>query len=1131
MRPSQLAVTLLLIFINSFEQRVALDDENPGDFNDNYDDEANLVNTETWEENFNAETTFIDESNLKDPDECGDPPPVRNAMIFQGKQTRYEVGAKVTYACEFGYITDGLVHYSECLLSDVTQTLYWTDSETRCSPRSCGDPGYVDHAHRVGSVFTFPNKISFECDDGYIMRGYGIRYCQTSGTWSGSLPTCELVFCDPPENPENGKVFYSSLGYESELRYQCDPGFILKNNQGRICSANGTWSGNEPTCLEAQCDPPPAPEHGNVQVIGEKSSVGSRALYTCDEGRVLVGSASSKCLDIGEWTFPTPRCLEPCFIPKLEHGKIGRYVGYYRRRFEELSENSKIEDGEELHFRCEPNYEPFGNPETEEKITCSQGEWEAVPVCKPAMCRGPPPPTPNAIAARANKTHGGGVVYHCRQFAKKVKFGNTTCSFGTWKGDRPVCKDLRCSVDELSFPGLVKGKKKFYLPDQLFNVTCERGFNITKENNQLKCVDGTWQGHLPPCIAASCNAEDLVESEGIVPGSEKVILNGEYLTVRCREGYSPSGKQARCSRGQWNVKGKLCQESSCTVHGIDNGGFSRRVEKKQLTWSLTYDRWYEYPRLNLGGKRDPGSWIYASCDDGYSFQGKRGENHVSVQCSKGKWDPDPVCLITGTPYRKKASVSLEKAEESNTRKNIEVNRSPSTTRQPFLLTTQRPSESDAVIDLDKKLEPTPYPSCTCTYRSVDDNLVAFVGTEQLSYGSKVKNNDKIKFHCRHLGYSRLNGVPEIKCEKCRSWHSSEFPDCTPPKLGDTILQFEGEYTILPGGIIGVEEGKQLAIRCASIGKEEYPKLATSTPKTLLYSNYRDERGLFLSIVNISNAASQHNGKYFCYIKGFRASAFDIQVISQHSANSKSVCSKFDDKDFIIHYDKEQAVNSTALFFCRDNHKKLNGQNAVTCLVNGQWSGGTPECKTVCPEIKETDGMSISYTKGVDEGSVAGFHCLEPRKRTGVPWTTCKENGEWADPPAKCTLSSCPLDQLFDVVPANVVPVMEDVASDTLPYNFTLRLTCENDMMLSGSDVAKCGQDGKWQVSKVQCISGCVLPKIENSELIIEPNKSFYRFGESVALSCSPGYVLNSEVVRLMCMGNSWSENVPECRKE
>ncbi|XP_055934523.1 sushi, von Willebrand factor type A, EGF and pentraxin domain-containing protein 1-like [Argiope bruennichi] len=1149
MRLSLLAVTFLVIFINSIAQK---EDDIPDELGNDYDYQIDSFNTEK-EENFTGEPPFAKESNLKDnetlkennattlrhsspkkgetetkeplildTDECGDPPLIKNAIISQGKEIRYEVGAKVTYACEFGYTTDGLIPYSECRLSDATQSLYWTNPGIRCSPRSCGDPGYVSHAHRVGSVFTFPNRVSFECDDGYTLRGYGTRYCQTSGTWSGSLPTCEPIFCDPPSHPENGKVTYSSLGFEAELHYECDSGFILKNDQGRICSTNGTWSGSEPTCQEAQCDPPVAPEHGTVEIIGDKSSVGSMALYTCNEGRILIGSATSRCLDIGEWTFPTPKCLEPCFVPKVEHGKIGRYVRYYRgRRFQELTEGSKIEDNEELYLRCEPNYEPFGGPGDEKEVACIHGEWKEVPVCEPAMCRGPPPPTPHATLARATRTHGGYVVYHCRSYARKVKFGNVTCTFGNWKGVTPVCKDLRCSVEELSFPGLNKGNKKFYKTDEVFKSTCANGYKLTPGNSQFKCVEGEWEVHQTPCIAVSCNSEDLADSERVIPGDEKMVLNGEFLKVTCREGYSPSGEQARCSRGQWTVTGKLCRESSCLIYKIDNGGFSERVEKSELQWTLKYKRWYEYPKLPLGGTRRHGSSVYVSCDKRYTFQGKRG-NLAVVTCSKGKWYPDPACLYPGTPYRNDAKISNENAENSFIR--------PSTTRRPLILTTQlQPSEPDTILDLNQNQNPTPYPSCGCTYRSVDDSVVALVGTEQLKYGSKVQNNDKIKFHCRHFGYSRFNGVSEITCGNCRSWHSSEFPQCVNPQISDTILQFEGDYTILPGGIVGVAKDKQLSIRCSPRAiMEGIPMWSTSITEQLLFSSYVEHSGRSVSMLNISNAAPHHNGQYLCYMQGYRPSTFEIQVISPPSVN----CPKFEERDFNIYYENEQAVNSTAMFTCKDHNKKIDGPNIVICLSNGQWSGSPPKCKTVCPIIIETEGMSVSYTNGLDEGSVAGFHCLLPRIRSGVARTTCKANGEWANPPAKCILPSCTLEQLFEVVPENVVPVMDDVTSDTLPYNFTLQLTCDNNMMLSGSNVAKCRQDGTWQVSKVQCVAGCGLPKTENSEMIIEPHKKFYRFGESVSLSCTSGYVLSSEVVRLMCLGTSWSETVlPECIEE
>ena len=49
------------------------------------------------------------------------------------------------------------------------------------------------------------------------------------------------IFCDVPENPENGKVSYTSLEYGSELTYECHKGFILKKFQTRVCFENATF--------------------------------------------------------------------------------------------------------------------------------------------------------------------------------------------------------------------------------------------------------------------------------------------------------------------------------------------------------------------------------------------------------------------------------------------------------------------------------------------------------------------------------------------------------------------------------------------------------------------------------------------------------------------------------------------------------------------------------------------------------------------------------------------------------------------------------------------------------------------------------------------------------------------------
>ncbi|GIY61486.1 protein lev-9 [Caerostris extrusa] len=130
------------------------------------------------------------------------------------------------------------------------------------------------------------------------------------------------------------------------------------------------------------------------------------------------------------------------------------------------------------------------------------------------------------------------------------------------------------------------------------------------------------------------------------------------------------------------------------------------------------------------------------------------------------------------------------------------------------------------------------------------------------------------------------------------------------------------------------------------------------------------------------------------------------------------------------------------------------------------------------------------------GSTAAFQCLPPRVRTGVSHTTCRK-GEWVDPVPTCTFPSCTLDSLFEIVPENVVPIMDNINSDTLPFNFTLQLTCQGGLRISDIETAKCGSEGSWQISRVLCVSGCSHPL--KTELLVEPDKDFYRFGRWLAV--------------------------------
>lgn len=65
---------------------------------------------------------------------------------------------------------------------------------SKTTAKSCGHPGEIEDGKREGSIFTFTNKISYVCNEGFDLVGRANRYCQSNGIWSGIAPTCVRKF-------------------------------------------------------------------------------------------------------------------------------------------------------------------------------------------------------------------------------------------------------------------------------------------------------------------------------------------------------------------------------------------------------------------------------------------------------------------------------------------------------------------------------------------------------------------------------------------------------------------------------------------------------------------------------------------------------------------------------------------------------------------------------------------------------------------------------------------------------------------------------------------------------------------------------------------------------------------------
>lgn len=56
------------------------------------------------------------------------------------------------------------------------------------------------------------------------------------------------VDCGPLPIPRNGTLFGELTVFPHEVKFSCDPGYILSGSYSRKCRANGTWSGMETIC-------------------------------------------------------------------------------------------------------------------------------------------------------------------------------------------------------------------------------------------------------------------------------------------------------------------------------------------------------------------------------------------------------------------------------------------------------------------------------------------------------------------------------------------------------------------------------------------------------------------------------------------------------------------------------------------------------------------------------------------------------------------------------------------------------------------------------------------------------------------------------------------------------------------
>ncbi|GFT60912.1 sushi, von Willebrand factor type A, EGF and pentraxin domain-containing protein 1, partial [Nephila pilipes] len=176
--------------------------------------------------------------------ECPDLSNVTNDFL-QAKISGQIVGSRANFSCPSGYGLRGEM-VLQCL-----DTGQWSSSVPYCEEVICESPevpknGYLQSSNK--DKYRGGDVLQFACDANHMMDGKNIIVCQENSRWSAPVPKCVLA-CQFP-GPSDAIISKADYFYRinETVTFECKDGFELRGPKMLRCLDDGRWSSTTPTC-------------------------------------------------------------------------------------------------------------------------------------------------------------------------------------------------------------------------------------------------------------------------------------------------------------------------------------------------------------------------------------------------------------------------------------------------------------------------------------------------------------------------------------------------------------------------------------------------------------------------------------------------------------------------------------------------------------------------------------------------------------------------------------------------------------------------------------------------------------------------------------------------------------------
>ncbi|XP_031204310.1 complement C2 isoform X1 [Mastomys coucha] len=124
-----------------------------------------------------------------------------------------------------------------------------------CKPVRCPAPASFENGIYTPRLGSYPvgGNLSFECEQGFTLRGSPVRHCRPNGLWDGETAVCDngASYCPNPGISVGTARTGSSFDLGDKVSYKCSSSnLVLTGSAERECQSNRVWSGSEPICRQ-----------------------------------------------------------------------------------------------------------------------------------------------------------------------------------------------------------------------------------------------------------------------------------------------------------------------------------------------------------------------------------------------------------------------------------------------------------------------------------------------------------------------------------------------------------------------------------------------------------------------------------------------------------------------------------------------------------------------------------------------------------------------------------------------------------------------------------------------------------------------------------------------------------------